>query len=185
MNDEIRNIALRIADMREIRNISQEEMAKQMEMTLEEYQSYENGEQDFSFSFLYKASHILQIEMVELLTGDAPKLDFCHVVRAGKGLQYYRRKDYHHQHLAYNFKSRKADPFLVTVKSDIKPGQREPNTHESQEFMYIVSGKLLFQIADYQVVLSEGDSVYYDSTRPHHMYAVDCDECKFVTVIIK
>ena len=185
MNEEIRLIALRISDMREIRGISQEEMAQKMGMSSEEYISYENGEQDFSFSFLYKASGILGVEMAELLTGDMPKLDFAAVVRAGKGLRYERRKDYEHSHLAFNFKGRKADPFFVTVRSDCKPGQRIPNSHESQEFMYIVSGTLLFRLGDFTTVLHEGDSVYYDCTRPHDMYAVECDECKFITVIIK
>ena len=185
MNEEIRLIALRISDMREIRGISQEEMARKMGMSSEEYISYENGEQDFSFSFLYKASGILGVEMAELLTGDMPKLDFAAVVRAGKGLRYERRKDYEHSHLAFNFKGRKADPFFVTVRSDCKPGQRIPNSHESQEFMYIVSGTLLFRLGDFTTVLHEGDSVYYDCTRPHDMYAVECDECKFITVIIK
>ena len=185
MNEEIRLIALRISDMREIRGISQEEMARKMGMSREEYISYENGEQDFSFSFLYKASGILGVEMAELLTGDMPKLDFAAVVRAGKGLRYERRKDYEHSHLAFNFKGRKADPFFVTVRSDCKPGQRIPNSHESQEFMYIVSGTLLFRLGDFTTVLHEGDSVYYDCTRPHDMYAVECDECKFITVIIK
>jgi len=188
MNDQqnqIKMIALRISDMREIRGITVEKMAELMEMPIQEYVSYEEGKQDFSFSFLYKSSGILGVEMAELLTGEMPKLDFAAVVRAGKGLKYERRKDYEHAHLAYNFKLRKADPFFVTVKSDCKPGQRVPNSHESQEFMYIVSGSLLFQLDDYTTVLHEGDSVYYDSTRPHAMYAVDCDECKFVTVIIK
>lgn len=185
MNEEIRLIALRISDMREIRGISQEEMARKMGMSREEYISYENGEQDFSFSFLYKASGILGVEMAELLTGDMPKLDFAAVVRAGKGLRYERRKDYEHSHLAFNFKGRKAYPFFVTVRSDCKPGQRIPNSHESQEFMYIVSGTLLFRLGDFTTVLHEGDSVYYDCTRPHDMYAVECDECKFITVIIK
>lgn len=71
------------------------------------------------------------------------------------------------------------------MRSDIKPGQREPNSHESQEFMYIVSGSLLFCLDDYSVRLEKGDSVYYDCTHPHAMYAVDCDECQFITIIMK
>lgn len=185
MKEEIRLIALRISDMREIRGITLAQMAQKMDMTVEEYTGYEAGEQDFSFSFLYKAGGILGVEMAELLTGDMPKLDFAAVVRAGKGLRYERRKDYAHQHLAFNFKDRKADPFFVTVRSDCKPGQRQPNAHDSQEFMYIVSGTLLFELDDYSTVLHTGDSIYYDCTRPHAMYAVDCEECKFVTVIMK
>lgn len=185
MNEQIKLIALRISDMREIRGISQTDMAAKMDLSLDEYLSYEKGEQDFSFTFLYKASNILGIEMAELLTGEHPKLDFCSVVKAGQGLRYERRKDYNHQHLAYNFKERKADPFFVTVRSDIKPGQREPNSHESQEFMYIVSGSLLFCLDDYSVRLEKGDSVYYDCTHPHAMCAVDCDECQFITIIMK
>ena len=55
MNDQqnqIKLIALRISDMREIRGISLEKMAELMEMPIQEYISYEEGKQDFSFSFL-------------------------------------------------------------------------------------------------------------------------------------
>ena len=41
MNEEIRLIALRISDMREIRGISQEEMAQKMGMSSEEYIRYQ------------------------------------------------------------------------------------------------------------------------------------------------
>ena len=51
--------------------------------------------------------------------------------------------------------------------------------------MYIVSGSLLFCLDDYTVRLEKGDSVYYDCTHPHAMYAVDCDECQFITIIMK
>ena len=52
MNEQIKLIALRISDMREIRGISQTDMAAKMDMSLDEYLSYEKGEQDFSFTFL-------------------------------------------------------------------------------------------------------------------------------------
>lgn len=87
MNEQIKLIALRISDMREIRGISQTDMAAKMDLSLDEYLSYEKGEQDFSFTFLYKASNILGIEMAELLTGEHPQAGFLFGCKGGTGLK--------------------------------------------------------------------------------------------------
>ena len=53
MKENIALIAQRIRDLRDILEISAAEMAEAVGMSEEEYLSYETGEKDFSFSFLY------------------------------------------------------------------------------------------------------------------------------------
>ncbi len=57
-------------------------------------------------------------------------------------------------------------------------------THSGQEFDLIISGKLKVQIGNHVEILSEGDSIYYDSSTPHGMIAVDGQDCVFCAVVL-
>ena len=181
--DQIKEISARLADLREICDISVEEMAEKMEMSVEEYSSHEGGSADFSISFLCKAADILGVDMVDLMSGDSPKLSSCTVVKKGKGFAVKRNAAYDYKHLAYTFRNKKAEPFLVTVD----PGGEVPvlNSHEGQEFDYVVSGKMMFYIGDISYELSKGDSVYFDSSLPHAEKALGDKPAQFIAVVIK
>lgn len=82
----ITEIAQRIRDLREIMGYSVEEMAQAVDCTPEEYIAAEKGEVDFSFTFIYKCAEKFDVDMIELLTGDNPRLSFYSIVRKGEGL---------------------------------------------------------------------------------------------------
>ena len=50
--ESLKEIGLRLSDMREICEISPEDMAKRLNVSLDDYRSYERGERDFQISFL-------------------------------------------------------------------------------------------------------------------------------------
>lgn len=185
MGENIRQCAQRLLAMREIRGLTEEEMASKTGVALEEYRLLEKGEKDFQLSFLLAAANALKIDLYELITGEASKLDFCAVTRKGKGLSIHRREAYSYRHLAYNFKNRKAEPFMVTVKNGVPAGSRAASSHESQEFVYIVKGTIELIIDGISEILYEGDSAYFDSTKEHVFYAYNCDDAQFITLVIK
>ena len=120
--NQIQLIALRICDLRDIAGLTQEQVAERSGMTLEEYAAYESGTKDFSFSHLFNIAETLGVDISDLLTGESPKLRGYVLTRSGQGLAFDRRKQYHYQHLAYNFAHKLAEPFIVTVEQDA-PGQ--------------------------------------------------------------
>ena len=184
MTDQLREIGSRLGALRDIFDISAEKMAEKMNITAEEYSAYENGQRDFSFSFLQNAANIFGVEVVEIISGESPRLTKCALVRNGEGYNIERRKAYDYKHLAYTFTKKKAEPFLVTVepKENEKPTQ---HSHEGQEFDYMVSGRMEFYFDDIVYELGEGDSVYFDSGTPHAMKAIGDKAAKFLAVVIK
>lgn len=187
METMIAEIAMRIKALREILEISPAEMAKQTDTSLEQYEAYERGESDVGFTFLYECAKVFGVDIVELLTGDTPRLSFYTVVRGGKGLPMRRRKGFTYQHLAYRLKDKLAEPFLVTA-----PYYEEEQTapialsrHVGQEFDYVISGTLKVQLDDYVEILNEGDSVYYDSSHKHGMIAIGGKPCVFLAFVMK
>ena len=109
MNKNIRDIAIRICDLREIAGLTQQEVAERSGVPLEDYIAYETGESDFSFSHLFNIASTLGVDISDLLTGESPKLKGYILTRSGKGLAFDRRKAYHYEHLAYNFRDKKAE----------------------------------------------------------------------------
>ena len=81
MTEQLKEIGMRLASLRETSGLTAEQMAEKMDLDLEEYLNYEKGEEDFSFSFLSNAAEMLGVDVVELITGDAPKLTICSLVR--------------------------------------------------------------------------------------------------------
>ena len=76
MDTKILEIAQRIKELREILEISVDEMASATDTAPAEYQALESGEQDFNFTFLHKCAERFGVDIVELLTGENPHLSF-------------------------------------------------------------------------------------------------------------
>lgn len=182
MHDELQLIAERIAALRDIEEVSLEEMAEATGKSPEEYREYEEGKRDFSFSFLYTVAQRLHVDITELLTGENARLHRYAFVPAGRGLKMERRRAYKYQHLAAIFRDRLMEPFLVTVEpKDVEAVVK--HAHAGQEFNYILAGSMTFFIGDAAIRMQTGDSVYFDAQQPHAMRAEDGEPCSFLAVI--
>ncbi len=186
-NDKLYEVALRIKEMREIAGYSAAEMAEKTETALDEYTRLEAGELDFPFSFIHKCAQVFGIGMSDLLEGTtSARLTSYTVTRKGHGQQTAKEDGIHIANLAPKFRSKIAEPYWVRYEYD--PSQQNKPihlaTHSGQEFDLIISGKLKVQIGDHTEVLEEGDSIYYDSSTPHGMMAVDGQDCVFCAVVL-
>ncbi len=183
MTEQIKEIGLRLATLRDVCDMTPAQMAERLDVPTEKYIAYENGELDFSFSFLYNCAEILGVDVLDLMSGESPRLSVCSMVKKGHGFAVTRNKAYDYKHLAFTFKNKKAEPFLVTVEhSDKLPPL---NSHEGQEFNYILEGKMLLQIGEITYELEEGDSVYFDSSVPHAEKALGDGPARFLAVVMK
>ena len=184
---KITEIAERITAMREMCDFTIEEMAEVQDMTPEEYETYESGTKDFSFTFLYKCAEKFGIDIIELLTGDNPHLSECSVVRNGKGLLMKRREGFTYHHLAPTFKDKIAEPFIVTAPylPEEQDAPIRTSTHTGQEMDYLLSGTMKFIHDGHEVDLGPGDCIYYNSARPHGMIATSKEGCTFITVLMR
>ena len=184
MNEQIRQIAERLAGLRDALEITPEELARVCNITTDEYLLLESGTVDISVSVLHQISQASGVELTTLMFGDEPKMSAYFVTRKGKGIAVERTKAYKYQSLAAGFAGRKADPFLVTVHP--KPDE-EPvylNSHPGQEYNLVLSGRMLLQINNKELILEEGDSIYFNSELPHGMKALDGEKVSFLAIIL-
>lgn len=187
MDTRIFEIAERIRGLRDVLEITIDEMAAATGVAPEIYSEYEAGTHDFSFTFLYKCAERFGVNIVELLTGDAPKLGFYSIVRKGEGLDIKRRAGFTYEHMAYRFKDKTAEPFIVTApyNEEAQSLPIELSFHEGQEMDFIIKGELKVRFEEHEEILREGDLVYYDSGRGHGMIATGGSDCEFLAVVMK
>lgn len=184
MFEQIKQIAMRVKEIREIAGISIEAMAQEFNIPLELYKKYESGEVDIPVSFLYQVANKFNVELTAILSGEDPRLHIYSLVRKDKGLDVERRKEYKYQSLAYNFAHKKAEPFLVTVEP--KPDDHPfcLNSHPGQEFNYVLEGTLKVVIHHHEIVLNEGDSLFFDASFKHGMKALNGKTARFLAIIL-
>lgn len=184
MIDDIKQVAARIREIREIKGVSAESLADRLSLPLETYLRYENGDSDIPLGVLFNIANHFQIELSSLITGEEPKLHVYTIVRSGKGVKVERRKEYDHESLCFNFAHKKAEPFLVTVQPEPEETPFARNAHPGQEFNYVLQGTLKVRIDNHEVVLNEGDSLFFDSGYEHGMKAMNNAPVRFLAVIL-
>lgn len=184
MSNQIQGIAERIRELREISGLSVGTLAKEIGVPTETYVGYESGDTDIPIGFLYELANKYKVELTAILTGSEPKLRSYSLVRKGDGVVVERKKQYHYLSLAYNFVGKKGEPFMVTIDPKGENDDISFSSHPGQEFNYMVEGRLQVFIDGHETVLEAGDSLYFDSTKPHGMKALDDKPAKLLAIII-
>lgn len=180
----MKEIGLRITELRELSDIEVQDMADYLEISRETYQEYENGKKDIPASILFEIAHKLQVDMGLLLTGEETRMHIFSVTRKGKGVEIGRRKQYQYENLAEKFIHKKAEPFIVTVEPKNDGNKPSTNSHPGQEFNYILEGVLKIYIHDNEIILQEGDSIFFDSSYEHAMEALENKPAKFLAIVM-
>ena len=186
MTYKIQEMARRIRELREITGLSVEEMAKRTNLSVAEYLEHEAGNRNLSIAFLYRCTLSFGVDMGDLLEGRSPKLQTYALTRKGEG---QRIEEAHHMvgfNLAAGFRNRIALPLYMELA--YRPGAEyediELVTHEGQECDIVIRGHMRIQIGEKTEVLHAGDCIYYDSSIPHGMIAVDGEDCAFYAVVL-
>ncbi len=183
---QLKDIANRIKGMREVMGFSAESMAEKAEVPLEQYLIYENGETDLPFTFIHKCAQTFGIDMAELIEGRAARLSTYNVTRRDQGWDTAKEEGIVIQSLAPKFKDKIAEPYWVRYEysEELQDKPIHQITHRGQEFDLVLDGTLLVQVGEHKEILHEGDSIYYNSSTPHGMIAVDGKDCIFCSVVI-
>ncbi len=183
-NTNIKDIASRIAELRDICGFTKEEVADYLKISVEDYEKYENAEVDFPVSSLYELAAKFGVDLTEILTGSSPKLKNCSLVRKGRGIAVDRYKGYDFESIAYKFIGRKIEPMVVTVGTETEINPPAAVTHAGQEFNFVLEGRVKVTFGDSEFILEEGDCFYFDPKVPHAQSAFGGAPAKFLTVIL-
>ena len=77
---------------------------------------------------------------------------------------------YHYFPLGKGKTDRHMEPLFIRIGVD---EVQKVSSHEGEEFIIVVSGKVIVKYGKEEQILEAGDSVYYNSVVPHYIGAVD------------
>ena len=186
MDYKIQEVAGRIRELRQISGLTVEEMAQKTDVSAEEYMAYESGSRNMSIAFLYRCVLIFGVDFSDLLEGRSPKLRSYALTRKGEG---QRIEEAHHMvgfNLAADFRNRIALPLYMELayRQGAEQEDIELVTHEGQECDIVIRGQMRIQIGSNTEILNPGDCIYYDSSTPHGMIAVNGEDCAFYAIVL-
>ena len=113
LEQKINEIADRIKGVRLDLGLSTAEMAEKVEVSEAQYIRYEEGVDDFSFTFVYKVAKLAGVEINDLLEGRSASLTEYEVTRKGEGVPIARRAGFEYLRLCNNFKN------ICTIKREL------------------------------------------------------------------
>jgi transcriptional regulator with XRE-family HTH domain len=178
----------KIAQIREARKLTQEELAERSQIAVGLLRQIEEGDLVPSLTPLTKIARVLGVRMGTFLD-DVEKVgpvlnrkgQIQQTVRFAGGFQPARGElDFHA--LALDKAGRHMEPFLI----DVLPASDkdyEKSSHEGEEFLYVLSGEIELLYGKDGYVLAEGDSIYYDSIVAHHVHAKGDAPARILAVV--
>jgi transcriptional regulator with XRE-family HTH domain len=185
----------RIAELCKTYSINRETLAERSGLSAELIRRIEEDGYIPDLAPLIKISRALGVRLGTLLddheepgpvitrSGEAPisarfvtSLPQNGVSRAGQDEEH---RGLHFRALAADKGSRHMEPFIV----DIEPAaDQKKSTHEGEEFIYVLKGRITLEYGADSHFLEEGDSVYYDSIIPHRLLTSE-REAKILAVV--
>jgi transcriptional regulator with XRE-family HTH domain len=98
--------------------------------------------------------------------------------------RYFGREEsgYYYEALAYKKPKKYMGPFLVEFMRK-RAEQLSYFSHEGEEFIYLLEGRLEFRTEDQHYLLYPGDSLYFESSIPHAYRALGRRNSKALTVV--
>ena len=183
---KIHEIIERIRELRSIEGFSEAEMAAKLGISEEDYSSYENGDSELNFGFLYSCAQVFGVDVTELIEGVTPNLSSYILTRAGEGRIVDNAHGMTYYSLADKFRNRVSEPLFVhsvfDPEAQLKP--IETSTHAGQELDIVIRGYLKVQLGKYTEILGPGDTIYYDSSTPHGLLATNGQDCDFYAIVL-
>jgi transcriptional regulator with XRE-family HTH domain len=163
----------RVKVLRSTRGITLERLATATGLTKSYLSKIENS---------HKVPPIATLSRIAQALGTGISIFFGDIAKASKGASVVRRDErlpivrggtafgYDYVSLAHKRLSKRMDPFIFTFPSRID--HHVFFEHGGEEFVLILSGKVVFQVGDERWTLEEGDTIYFDASTPHRSWSI-------------
>ena len=186
MEEKKSAIGSKIRGLRELRNISLEEMAKLSNLTAPYLNAIEEEAQVPTIGELIKIVRVLGVRVGTIL--DDFSNEGAVISRAAERDEnpVMRGKENTGSQMSYySLSSKKQDRHMETYIVDLKPITEDAalSSHEGEEFMYILEGSIVVKYGKETYTLEKGDTIYYDSIVPHFVGAGNPEGAKVLAVV--
>jgi transcriptional regulator with XRE-family HTH domain len=169
-------VGAKIAQVRESRSLSQAQLAERSQLAEALVAQIEAGGLVAGLAPLMKIARALGVRLGVLLEGSEQTgpivtraADLAKAPRFAGGTRADRPgMDFHA--VATGKSERHMEPFLIEAYPD---AESQPSSHEGEEFLYVLEGRVEVVYGKESHVLEAGDSIYYDSVVSHQVRALE------------
>ena len=164
--------------------VTLQQLSKQSLLSASMLSKIENGQISASLKTIQLICHALNISITSLFKQHDKDVEPT-FIKSGEGLTIERAgsdEGRHYQLLGHTVGgSLKVEPCLITVTSrDYKFPEFQ---HKGVEFIYMLKGQMDYYYGTKVYHFKKGDSIYFDSDKPHGPKKIISDECQFLTII--
>jgi transcriptional regulator with XRE-family HTH domain len=175
----------RVRELRQQRGMTLRQLAEKAGLSTALLSKVENNVVSPTIPTLWKICEALGVRVGYFFQdGEQESRDYV-VTRKDKRPVVFRegsKHGYMYESLAYGKPDHAMEPFVVTVA----PGERRGGklfSHAGDELVFVLEGRVEFVLGELSFVLEEGDSVYFNSQRPHRLQALDGREARTLQVV--
>ncbi|MBT3257867.1 MAG: helix-turn-helix transcriptional regulator [Deltaproteobacteria bacterium] len=179
-------MGMRVKKARESLGLSIFDVYLRSDIDVERLSQIEEGTVVPALGTVSKLAKALDLKMGYLISGEEAKA-YTVVRRDDRKVtsRYDSGKEKHHgyeyESLAPHKTDRTMEPFMVTLEPS--ETEEERSTHDGQEFIFVLSGKMEVRLGEDILIIEPGDSIYYDATVPHLVKCHGKETTKILAVL--
>ena len=181
----------KIRSIREMKQISQEEIAERSGLSVEQIKKIEDNEDFPSLTPLIKIARVLGVRLGTFLDDQSelgPVVCRKQSSYANNGIRFTNNSTIDRRHMNYHSlaqdkSGRHMEPFFIEITPKVEGENFEVSSHEGEEFIYVLKGTVEIIYGKNSYILEEGDSIYYDSIVAHHVHAADENSAQILGVV--
>ncbi len=182
------DIGAKMRVLRRNRRLTLREVAKETGFSPALISQIENNNVTPPIGTLAKIARVLRVKVGYFFEEGDPG-GVYEVVRAGERRRVERiisplgaRRGYHFEALALSYRNHKLSPFLITMTKDSEPPSSQ-YTHDGEEFLMVLSGRIEVEIGDERHQLDPGDSLYLEASLKHRLMRAGDEESTVLAII--
>ena len=161
-------IGVQIRTLRKRQDITAAELANHAGLSAGMLSKIENGSVSASLESLESLARALNVPLTSFFATYEERSD-CSYVPAGKGVTIERRgtkAGHQYQLLGHSISGDLVvEPYLITLSGEAEP--YPVFQHAGIEFIYMLTGAVVYRHADKTYPLKQGDALMFDSSAPH------------------
>jgi len=176
-------IGKKIKEIRRNKNLTLQELADRTGFSKGYLSKLETSDKAPPVGTLSVIARELGVTVSSLLGEEAQQDSLCVVRKNERVLMASTGEDfgYAYEALANPYPNKHMEPFVLSYPSE--EAFNYSFQHDGEEMLFVLQGKIRFKYANREVVLEEGDCVYFDSSTPHTGEPVGDEKLKCLIVI--
>ncbi len=185
MDQSLANLGPRIKALRQERGLTLQQVSDRCGVSVSTLSKIENGQGSGTVNTMLKVARGLGVLFDHLLSDAAEGQPLtARLVRTTADEADTFPTEFYDYHVhSSDLVGRQMLPLVIDVKTRQPPPRVDWSTHDGEEFLLVLKGRIKFHSEHYApITLEPGDSVYFDSTMRHAYVSVGDNDARVVSV---